>query len=332
MIGFKKAFVSIFFITYFMLFSLCVTAQLIWTNVNSAYTPLPDGFNVFETTDSLDGKPFKAFYAIADLKNKNLKFTTDTTLKRRFTPAKFFEKNNQPLLVVNATFFSFATNQNLNIVLKEGRLVSYNIHSMPGKGKDTLIYRHPLGGALGISKRRTADVAWIFTDSSKKFAYAIQEVTPAWSNASSLQSLKDMQQNSSVNGKQVAFKKWKMQTAVGGGPVLVQNGEVKITNNEELKFTGKAINDLHPRTLMGYTKNNQLIIMAIEGRNPGIAEGASLLQAAQLMIDLGCTEALNLDGGGSSCMLINGKETIQPSDKGLERPVPAVFIIQEKVK
>ena len=73
MIGFKKAFASIFFVTTFLLFSLCVTAQLIWTNVNSAYTPLPDGFNVFETTDSLDGKPFKAFYAIADLKNKNLK-------------------------------------------------------------------------------------------------------------------------------------------------------------------------------------------------------------------------------------------------------------------
>ena len=123
-----------------------------------------------------------------------------------------------------------------------------------------------------------------------------------------------------------------MQTAVGGGPVLVQNGLVKITNNEELKFAGKAINDQHPRTLMGYTKDNQLIIMVIEGRNPNIAEGATLLQAAQLMAGLGCTEALNLDGGGSSCLLINGKETIKPSDKSVQRPVPAVFIISEKGK
>jgi exopolysaccharide biosynthesis protein len=40
-------------------------------------------------------------------------------------------------------------------------------------------------------------------------------------------------------------------------------------------------------------------------------------------------EALNLDGGGSSCMLVYGKETIKPSDKK-QRAVPAVFMIREK--
>jgi len=121
-----------------------------------------------------------------------------------------------------------------------------------------------------------------------------------------------------------------MKTAVGGGPALVQNGAKQITNEEELKFTGKAINDKHPRTCMGYTKDGYLIIMAIEGRFPGIAEGATLEQEARLLIDLGCIEALNLDGGGSSCLLVNGKETIKPSTNGEERPVPAVFIIAKK--
>ena len=118
-----------------------------------------------------------------------------------------------------------------------------------------------------------------------------------------------------------------MKTAIGGGPVLVQAGKIKITNEEELKFTGKAINDKHPRTCMGYTGDGYLIIMAIQGRLPGIAEGATLEQEAKLLKDLGCIEALNLDGGGSSCMLVNGKETITPSSKGVQRPVPAVFII-----
>jgi len=118
-----------------------------------------------------------------------------------------------------------------------------------------------------------------------------------------------------------------MQTAVGGGPVLVQEGKVKITNNEELKFAGKAINDKHPRTAMGYTNNGKLIIMAIEGRFPGKAEGADLLELATLLKDIGYIEALNLDGGDSSCLLVNGKQTIQPSDKEGQRPVPAVFLI-----
>jgi len=120
-----------------------------------------------------------------------------------------------------------------------------------------------------------------------------------------------------------------MQTTVGGGPVLVQTGQIKITNNEELRFAGKAINDKHPRTAMGYTKDNRLIILVVEGRNPKAA-GATLPQLAEIFVHLGCWEALNLDGGGSSCLLVNGKETIKPSDTGGQRPVPAVFIIKSK--
>ena len=129
---------------------------------------------------------------------------------------------------------------------------------------------------------------------------------------------------------ELAWVRQQMQTAVGGGPVLLQNGEIKITNEEELKFTGKAIDDKHPRTAMGYTKDNKLIILVIQGRFPGIAEGATLTQEAQIFKDLGCWEALNLDGGGSSCLLVNGKETIKVSDAAGQRPVPAVFIVRAK--
>jgi exopolysaccharide biosynthesis protein len=55
-----------------------------------------------------------------------------------------------------------------------------------------------------------------------------------------------------------------------------------------------------------------------------------LQQEAKILLDLGCYEALNLDGGGSSCMLVNGKETIKPSDKEGQRPIPGVFIIRAK--
>jgi exopolysaccharide biosynthesis protein len=124
------------------------------------------------------------------------------------------------------------------------------------------------------------------------------------------------------------FKKWKIKTAIGGGPVLLQDGDIKITNNEELKFAGKAILDKHPRTAVGYTANNQLIVFVCEGRFPGRADGLTLTQMAGLLKEIGCVEALNLDGGGSSCLLINGKETIKPSDKEGQRPVPAVFMIR----
>ena len=83
---------------------------------------------------------------------------------------------------------------------------------------------------------------------------------------------------------------------------------------------------------MGYTRDGRLIVLAVQGRFPGVAEGATLAQEARILRDLGCYEALNLDGGGSSCMLINGKPTIQPSDKEGQRPVPSVFLIKLKAK
>ena len=102
-----------------------------------------------------------------------------------------------------------------------------------------------------------------------------------------------------------------------------------ITNKEEQMFIN-GDEDKHPRTAMGYTKRRTLIILVIEGRFPGKAEGATLLQEALLLQKLKCVEALNLDGGGSSCLLVNGKETIRPSDKEGQRPVPAVFMVKSK--
>jgi hypothetical protein len=312
------------------------SAQQKWENVDRFFQPLPDGFHVYRTTEKLDGSPFIAYYAEAKLKDKKLDFTVDTSSGRRLTPKQFYEKDGQPLLVMNCTFFSFETNKSVNVVVKDGKMVAYNNETIVGRGKDTFTYTHPFISAIGIDKKRNADVAWLYADSSQKYPYASQ---------TSLTAIKDsvkgfdldyaIGKTSVVAGRnhgkshlESSLKKWKMQTAFGGGPVLLQNGEIKVTNNEERKFPGKAINDKHPRTCIGYTKDGRIIMMAIEGRFQNIAEGATLIQEAQLLKDLGCVEALNLDGGGSSCMLINGIQTIKPSSKGEQRSVPAVFIIK----
>jgi hypothetical protein len=312
------------------LFPVFSFAQLRWQNVDSMFQPLPASVHVYFTNEKIDTGAFSAYYLVANLKDKKLEFTVDTTWNRRLTPAKFYEKDNQPLAVVNCTFFSFATNRNLNAVIKDGKLVSYNIHSIEGRGKDTFTYRHALGSAIGISKKKYADIAWLYTDSQSRKAYDFQypkrPIKDSINNfdfgvAQRLTFLTDHRRN------HIPLKKWKMRTAVGGGPVLVQMGQVQITNNEELKFPGKAINDKHPRTAMGYTKDGRLIILVIQGRSES-SGGATLIQEAQILSDLGCWEALNLDGGGSSCLLVNGRQTIKPSDKEGQRPVPAVFLIR----
>jgi hypothetical protein len=335
----KLLFYFLFFIPYFSF------AQLKWQNADSLYQPLPPSVHIYFTDSQIDTGNFRAYYLIADLKDRDLEFTVDTTLNRRLTPSKYYERNDKPLAVVNTTFFSFATNQNLNVVIKDGKLLGYNIHTINGRGKDTLTYLHPFPSAIGIDRDRKADIAWTYTDSTMKSAYAVQKVKTPVKDSIKYLSYDSAQHYASVVGQfndvsphvkstyeigdLSPLKGWKMQTAVGGGPVLIQEGEIKISNNAELKFAGKAINDKHPRTAMGYTQDGKLIILMVEGRNKN-ASGASLEQLAHILRDLGCWEALNLDGGGSSCLLVNGKETIKVSDATGQRPIPAVFIIRNK--
>jgi hypothetical protein len=314
-----------------LLFGSGASAQLTWKNVDSAYGPLPAKIHIYQSVGRPDTAPFRAFYIIADLKNKKLLFATDTADGRRFTPTQFYERNARPVVVVNGTFFSFETNRNLNVVVNKGKLLAYNRETFAGRGKDTFTYKHVFPSAIGINRRRRADVAWTFTDSTITSVLATQQpVTPfkdslhKWTYQKAMAETRTSHSLPSV----MPLKNWDVETAIGGGPVLVQRGEVAIANNEEMRFGGKAINDRHPRTAMGYTKDNKLVILVVEGRNRDAA-GATLIQEAQIMKDLGCVEALNLDGGGSSCLLVNGKETIKVSDEK-QRAVPAVFMISSK--
>ncbi|NDE78567.1 MAG: phosphodiester glycosidase family protein [Chitinophagaceae bacterium] len=313
---------------FFSLLTISSFGQTNWVSVDSLYQPLPTSAKLFKTTSPLNQKPFIAYALIVELKDPSLDFTVDTTFNRRLTPAAFYQKNNKPLAILNTSFFSFTTHQNLNIVVKDGKQLAFQIHSIAGKGKDTMTWRHPIGSALGINRFRMPDVAWVYTDSFAKYPLAIQQPIKPLKDSTALFTKQTFLKN--LKSSQQKAKNWKMATAVGGGPVLVQNGKISIANDQEMKFAGKAIDDKHPRSAIGYTADGKLVIVAIEGRHPGVAEGATLKETAQLLIELGCIEALNLDGGGSSCLLINGKQTITPSDKEGERAVPGVFIIQLK--
>lgn len=295
-----------------------------WKNVDSLYQPLPASVHIYFTDQPIDTSPFRAYYLIADLKDKNLEFTADTGSDRRLTPTKFYERNDKALVVINCTFFSFETNRSLSVVIKDGKLLSWDRRIVKGSKDTNSLYR-PFLSAIGINKDRKADVAWIKSDTTNGTTFAAQN--PVLNGG-----LYFIQRRGSTESTVIDpndFKVWDVQTAVGGGPALLQKGKIRITNEEEMRFTGKAINDKHPRTAMGYTKNGKLIILIIEGRNKN-AGGATLGQEAQIFKDLGCWEALNLDGGGSSCMLVNGKETIKVSDAAGQRPVPAVFIIKQR--
>lgn len=293
-------------------------APLQWASVDAAYGPLPAGVHVFRVQDSLEGRPELAYYVSAPLKDKSLVFTAQVGYGKRLTPAQYYQQEQQPLLVINTSFFSFKTNGNLNVVVREGKMLAYNQPSRRTK-KDSLVWHYTTRSALGISSNRKADVAWVFTDTAQRWPYAFENDPVVAQGADSMPTLQALNNSH--------WRRWKMQTVVGGGPVLVQDGKIRVTNEEEGLFI-RGEKDMHPRSAIGYTRDGRIIVLAVQGRTPGVAAGVTLAQEAKMLRDLGCYEALNLDGGGSSCMLVNGKETIRPSDKEGERPVPAVFLIE----
>lgn len=295
-------------------------AQLRWRKVDTSFGALPPSVHVYRSPDSLDGLPFIAFYVSARLKDRRLVFTAQINKGQRFTPAEFYRFEDQPLVVVNSTFFSLTTGENWNLVVRNGHLVSRNLPALRGTGPDSNLFYYPTRGAIGIDRRRRADVAWTFTDSTRIWPYAFEDMPVIAKGKDSLPSIYDL--------GDVTWKWWKMRTAVGGGPVLIHDGRLDITNRQEQLYPDPT--GYEPRTAMGYTRDGRLIILVIQGRTPGLAAGATLRQEALIMAGLGCYEAVNLDGGGSSCLLVNGKETIRPPDREGERPVPAVFIIKRK--
>ena len=109
-----------------------------------------------------------------------------------------------------------------------------------------------------------------------------------------------------------------IRMAVGGGPRLVRDGQIAVEHRAE-RFHDSFATRRHPRTGVG-VREGVMVMVTVDGRQPGYSDGMTLREFAQLFVDLGCKEAMNLDGGGSSTMVVRSQVVNSPSD-GAERRV-----------
>ncbi len=114
---------------------------------------------------------------------------------------------------------------------------------------------------------------------------------------------------------------------IGGGPRIVRAGKVSVEVDAEGQRKGFDT-ERHPRTAIGFTRDCRfLILVVVDGRQPGFSLGMSLYELAELLLEFGCHEALNLDGGGSSTMVIRNRVVNSPSDITGPRPVAGALLI-----
>jgi hypothetical protein len=107
--------------------------------------------------------------------------------------------------------------------------------------------------------------------------------------------------------------------AVGGGPVIVRGGKPVFRSLEG--FTTDQLAFRHPRTGIGQLADGRIVLVAVDGRQPGYSTGLTNFELALTMMRLGCVTASALDAGGSTTMAFDGKLLNRPSDPGGERAV-----------
>lgn len=116
-------------------------------------------------------------------------------------------------------------------------------------------------------------------------------------------------------------------SACGGGPTLVRNGKPDVQADKE-GIGEDFVTTRHPRTAIGITRDQKnVFLVTIDGRQPKISIGADLYELAEFMAKLGCWTAMNLDGGGSTTMVVGNEVKNSPSDLQGPRTVATSLLV-----
>lgn len=307
--------------------SHAVSAQyrLAWQNADSLNRRLQAGRLVqirkFEGTLP-GGRQIAAYLAVIRLKSKLLTVEVVPAEggKGLATVSQTARQRNS-LVAVNGGYFTFRPDtvrdglSSVSLLIHRGKLIAP--HKMPVFRKDgSGIIRalYPTRSAVGFVKNK-AVFAWTFTDSLGN-TRAYDKPNPFTVNP--------LRQNPPSQNFPSVPRRWQTEEATGGGPMLVWKRQKQITDRQEW-FT--QIADVNPRTAVGLDQKGNLLLLVIDGRQPGYSEGVTFDELAEIFLGLNAVYALNLDGGGSSTMVVQGAVINRPSDKTGERKVASVLSV-----
>ena len=232
--------------------------------------------------------PIKAWYVKINLKSEKLKIKIIKSKEedKKESPMKMMVEN-QSLVLINGGFF-ISNNKPMRHV---GLLKTEGILNEPASQtviKDSIRY-YTNRGAFGVKSDGSIDISWCSTSNDSIFA---------WKNP--------FPNKPGVPYKDLNYlnsKYWDVYEALHAGPILIKDSKIRVSVEEEV-FFNSPVAGVQPRSAVGYTDDNYLILIVIDGRQVN-SRGVYLEELAIIMKKLGCTNALNLDGGGSSVLLVD---------------------------
>jgi hypothetical protein len=126
-----------------------------------------------------------------------------------------------------------------------------------------------------------------------------------------------------------------VRTAIGGGPALLRGGKIVPLKKPDkpgssLAYSERSLFERHPRSALAWN-DKHFFFIEVDGRQKNLSMGMTLAELSDYMLKLGCTDALNLDGGGSSTIWLNGKVMNSPCF-GYLRNTATTFVLVRKEK
>jgi hypothetical protein len=279
-----------------------------WQPMREVNRGLPEGIRVYEGRSTQI--PIQAWYV--RVREADPQITTRVVVStdddRRETATEFAQRTGA-CVVINGGYFrmDLIPARHVGLLKADNMLIEHPTSSVMRDGMRFPVAR----AALGITAEGQIDVAWITGEGG------------------TLLELSEPHQNrpgapDSTFNFQVGTP-WLMQDAIAAGPGLIANGEIHITDTAEV-FFGTSIPNIHPRTAAGYTSDGDLILLVVDGRQDE-SRGVDLRELAAIMKQLGCEEALNLDGGGSSTLVVNHELINRPAGGTVQREVMSALVV-----
>ncbi len=302
-------------VVWWTIFNLSVSANpprtsipLSWTPVDSLNAGLPEGIRLYAGRN--DAIPLRAWYVSIDEPHPRIitrVVVSDDPEDGKETVSSF-AKDLGALVAVNGGYFrmDLKVAQHVGLCISDHSLIAPATHTVI---RDSTRY-WTARAAIGFTDDDRADIAWVTSRNDSLFAISIPPMNRPGKPAQT------------PPAEQMRF--WNVRDALGAGPSLLSQGRIHIASDEEV-FFGSSIPKTHPRSSVGVRQDGSLVILVVDGRQ-AISRGVNLEELAGLLLDLGVEEAMNLDGGGSSTLVVNQTLVNRPTGGLFQREVMSALV------
>jgi len=256
----------------------------------------------------------------------------------------WFDPQGDPHMEIVASQFS--------VTWSDGKSTPIGLNEDPGASR-TVLFTPRLGASTGTSNRvdlileRNGDAPWLPLRIGEDYSARIREINIRGNvnlstnimvltvTTQTMLRTKDLTKGAVIRiGTHTTPEVKGANTALGGGPALVHAGEVapiKRTTDPRAAsaYSERALFEPHPRSAIGWN-DKFFYFVEVDGRQKDLSMGITLADLSAYLVKIGCTEAMNLDGGGSSTIWLNGKVMNSPCFGYLRNTATALVMVSKE--